>query len=263
MKIEQGTLLRGDKIQRFMLDIKTVAKRKGFLAAITAATNRIRRAVTSRVKLSFLYNYNKLLMSRATFLFQGNKYAYFLHTYNVTWRNERTVEIPIVKHILQGTSGDVLEIGNVLSHYFDVKHDIVDKYEQGNGVMTQDVTEMDTAKRYDLIISISTMEHVGWDEKPDHSALVDDPEKILKAISKLCSLLKPKGKIVITVPLGYSPHLDNLLESGRLKFDEMFFMKRAPGGRRWVEAAWAEVKDVGFNMQVPTANALLIGYLKN
>ena len=256
------TLFSG-KIQRFLLETKAVAKSRGFSAAIAVAVNRVRRAVTKRISFYFWYYYNRVLRSRTTFLFQGNKYRYLFHRYNVTWQNERAVEVPIVKHILQKTSGEVLEIGNVISHYITVKHDIVDKYERAKGVTIQDVTEIQTSKRYDLVISISTLEHVGWDEKPDHSKLEDDPEKILKAISKLCALLKQKGKIVVTIPLGYNPYLDRLLKSGRLRFDKQFFMKRTSKGGRWVEATWEAVKDIGFNMQVPTANAILIGILEN
>jgi hypothetical protein len=263
LAIEHGAILVNGKIQRYRLEIEGVAKSKGLLAAIVFVTNRIRRRVANKVRLYFWYNYNRLLKSRAMFLFQGDKYHYFFNSYNMTWRNERAVEIPIVKRILQETKGDVLEVGNVLSHYFDVKYDIVDKYERAKGVIHQDVTEIQTSKRYDLIISISTLEHVGWDENPDHSAFIDDPEKILKALTKLRSLLKRHGKIVITVPLGYNPHLDDLLKNGKLKVDQMFFMKRGSRGDKWIQATWNEVKTVGFNIKVPTANAILIGIVEN
>jgi hypothetical protein len=263
LAIECGQILPDGIIQRIRHEVKTVAKTRGFLVAILVVANYISRRAINRIKLSFWYNCNRLLLWRSTFLFQGNTYRYFLHKYNLTWRNERIVEIPIVRRLLQETDGDVLEIGNVLSHYFEVKHDIIDKYEHGKGVITQDVTSVETTKRYDLIVSISTLEHVGWDENPDHCAWVEDPEKILKAISKLRSLLKPKGKIVITVPLGYNPHLDRLLKTGKLMFDKQLFMKRTNGHARWTEATWNQVKVLDFNMRVPTANAILIGVLEN
>jgi hypothetical protein len=59
---------------------------------------------------------------------------------------------------------NILEIGNVLSHYFPVNHDIVDKYEKADGVINQDVVHFYSPKKYDLIVSVSTLEHVGWDE---------------------------------------------------------------------------------------------------
>jgi hypothetical protein len=54
-------------------------------------------------------------------------------------------------------------------------------------------------------VSISTLEHVGWDE------MTREPMKILKAIENLKNLTNPKGKIVVTLPLGYNPELDRLL----------------------------------------------------
>jgi SAM-dependent methyltransferase len=263
LAIEHSNIFLSGGIQHVKMEIQTVAKSRGFFVAVLVVANRIRRRTANKIKLSFWCNYNRLLKGRATFLFQGNKYHYFFHTYNATWRNERTVEIPIAKCILQENKGSVLEVGNVLSHYFNVKHDIVDKYERTEGIITQDIVGFQTSKRYDLIISISTLEHVGWDENPDHSAFAGDSEKIPKALSKLCGLLKPNGKIIITVPLGYNPHLDSLLKSGKLSFDKQFFMKRSSRGDRWVEATWDEVKDTGFNMKVPTANAFLVGILEN
>ena len=42
-------------------------------------------------------------------------------------------------------------------------------------------------KLYDLIISISTLEHIGWDEAPR------DDTKILRALDNLMSLLSENG----------------------------------------------------------------------
>jgi hypothetical protein len=113
-------------------------------------------------------------MSRKTFIFNGKTYYYFVHKYNTTWKNERAVEVPIIwdivrEHYRQGKR--VLEVGNVLSHYFRIFHDVLDKYEVAEGVINQDVVDFKPAWKYDLIVSISTLEHVGWDEEPK------EPEK--------------------------------------------------------------------------------------
>ena len=55
----------------------------------------------------------------------------------------------------------ILELGNVLSHYYPVHHDIVDKYEKSSGVSNVDIRDFDTSKDYDLVVSISTFEHIG------------------------------------------------------------------------------------------------------
>ena len=50
-------------------------------------------------------------------------------------------------------------------------------------------------KQYDLIVSISTLEHVGW-EGPHR-----EPGKGLEAFRNLVSLLAPGGVIVLTIPV--------------------------------------------------------------
>ena len=77
------------------------------------------------------YKYYKLVDKSTTFKFQGNDFKYFNHWYNTTWDNERTVEIPIIcRMIYENNNEDFLEIGNVISHYFNIDHDIIDKYEK-------------------------------------------------------------------------------------------------------------------------------------
>src|SRR4030042_2245713 len=141
------------------------------------------------------YYHYKCFKSARTFTLQGHTYTYFCHKYNTTWRNERAVEIPIMLKIVKNYHGEkMLEVGNVLSHYFSVHHDILDKYEKAAGVINKDVIEFKPSNKYDLIIAISTLEHIGWDERPQ------DPMKILGAIENLKNCLAPKGRIVVTLP---------------------------------------------------------------
>ena len=82
--------------------------------------------------------------------------------------------------------GDVLEVGNVLQHYGDVldvpTRRIVDRYETGPHVENLDV--FDITGRYDTIITISTVEHVGWDPPEPRT-----PGRSVEAIEHLASLL--------------------------------------------------------------------------
>jgi SAM-dependent methyltransferase len=142
------------------------------------------------------------LLNKREFQFKGQLYRYFYHPYNKTWRNERAVEIPICKGLLSDyNKKNILEVGNVLSHYFPCSHTVVDKYEKGSGLINTDISEYHTDKKFDLIISISTLEHVGWDEIPK------DPSKILKSVEQMKKMLAPDGRIFITIPLGYNPDL--------------------------------------------------------
>ena len=73
---------------------------------------------------------------------------------------------------------------------------------------TQKITKLlSKAKEAYKIVSISTMEHVGWDETPR------DPKKIPLALENLTTrCLAPGGEIVVTLPIGYNTYLDKLLK---------------------------------------------------
>lgn len=158
------------------------------------------------------------------FLFNGRSYPYFCRAYNQTWMNERCVEVPLaMEYVRPGLR--ILEVGRVLDHYYSFPHDCVDKFEKG--ALNVDVVDFKTDVRYDVIISISTLEHVGWDEDRN-------PEKIFTAIEVLKRHLKPGGKLVVTLPWGYNANLDAELIKGRRLFDEQFYFKMIPFGR-WVQ----------------------------
>lgn len=172
-----------------------------------------------------------------TFEFLGKTYAYFNHRRNQTRLSERAVEIPIVWDAMEQSRGKrVLEVGNVLSQYFPVTHDILDKYEKRDGVINQDIVDFDPPGRYDLIVCISTLEHIGWDESPR------EPGKILRALENLRNLLKPGGKLVVTVPLGYNQDLDRLLKNGTIHFSEQYCLRRLPDSNDWEVVNWEEVR---------------------
>ena len=202
--------------------------------------------------LCFIYKIFKLFK---TFKFQGRKYRYFCHYYNNTWANERVVEVPIVLEIVKKHhQGKILEIGNVLSNYFFINNmDVLDKYDGSKGVIKQDVVNFKPGDKYDLIVSISTLEHVGWDENPK------DSHKILRAIGNLKNCLSHGGKMVITLPLGYNPCMDKLIKERKIKFDEQYYLKRISKDNRWEEAEYGDVHNAKYGKPFPRANALLVG----
>ena len=165
-------------------------------------------------------------------------------------------------NIAKSCKGSILEIGNVLSHYFPFNHDIVDKYEKAEGVVNEDVTEITFSKKYDLIISISTLEHVGWDEDPKKQIMLNENQKIRQAIEKIRTLLNPGGRIAVTVPVGYNPNLDSLLNSGKPIFDKFFYLKRISKDNKWVETTWKDIENSKFNEPFPFANGLVIGIIE-
>ena len=109
-----------------------------------------------------------------------------------------------------------------------------------------------TNEKYDLIVSISTLEHVGWDEEPR------DDKKISKALKNLKNCLNPKGIMIVTLPLGYNQALNSHLKNGTIKFYEQNYLLRI-GNNSWREASWDEVKETTFGNPYPGANGLVVG----
>ncbi len=171
----------------------------------------------------------------STFLFNNEEYKYFYHDYNNTWCNERSVEIPIIKRIVDDADGEVLEVGNVLPHYFPSNHRVVDKYEKGLRVTNEDIVSFDSSSKFGLIVSISTFEHIGWDERPRN------PSKIREAISKVRMLLKKGGEAWLTMPYGQNEWLDKSIVSGALELDESYYMKRIGLDNSWMQCTLDDV----------------------
>lgn len=201
-------------------------------------------------------NFYKYQRGNKSFMFNNSKYNYFIHHYNHTWKNERSIEIPIIKKILDENHGrDILEVGNVMSHYGLIHHDVLDKYEISDGVINKDVVNFKSDKKYDLIISVSTLEHVGYDEK------IKDKKKVLKAIANLKKILKVKGRIVLTHPLGYNKNTDTFIEEGKISFEQVFLMLRV-STNIWKQAPLKKNLNIRYGDPFPGANGLLIGVIR-
>lgn len=155
-----------------------------------------------------------------TFVVDGVEHNQLLHLHNRTWRNERAVEIPLAIAFLDRQPGLVLELGNVLANYGRRGHRVVDKYEERPGVINVDMVEYRPVERFDAIVSVSTLEHVGWDEEPR------DPAKIPQAIKHLRRLLSPTGRLFVTCPISHNPYLDALIAEGTSGADREAFLMR-------------------------------------
>lgn len=210
--------------------------------------------ISKQIAIELLYYYWKI--TRPKFIFQNKPYFYFCHRYNITWRNERAVEIPILKEFIKNQQ-NILEVGNVLNHYLPFQHNVIDKYESAPNVVNQDIINFFPARKYNLIISISTFEHIGWDE-PEK-----DPDKILRTIEHLKeNCLAPNGKIIFSAPLGYNPNLDKFLADNRLNLAEKYFFKRISNWNTWRETDYESVKNVKYASPYAFANAIIIGVIK-
>lgn len=144
----------------------------------------------------------------ATVDWWGEKLPVFNHLYNCTWLNERGAELAVYLRWLDGNNGVDLEVGNVTGHYESIPRPgmVVDRYEAAEGIRNMDV--FDLVGTFDTIAAISTMEHVRWDEEPR----LDGGSA--EGIAFLRSLLTPHGRMLVTIPTGHNPPLDEWLLSG-------------------------------------------------
>ena len=157
----------------------------------------------------------------STFPWDGVRLRYFDHPYNDTALNMRRIEIPIVRHhmrkMLRGRGPiRVLEVGNVLSNYQDIAWPVIDLHE--DGCINEDITTYRPPEPVDLIVSISTVEHV-----------CGDPNAVLANIR---SCLAPGGLAVITIPPRYNKHIRRYLQKGILAYDRISAMRHA-GQNQW------------------------------
>lgn len=187
------------------------------------------------------------------FTFQGERLPYFLHRYNNTYRNERAVEVAVARWFLtREDNGRLLEVGNVLSHYGLTGHTVVDKYEPGEGVINADVVDYKPDELFDTVVTLSTLEHVGWDEEPR------EPEKVFAAFDAVRAFLAPGGRLLVTIPIGYNATLDDGLRGGRLTFDEEIWLLRTTRTNDWRECDREEALAAKYGHPFPAANALYV-----
>jgi SAM-dependent methyltransferase len=195
--------------------------------------------------------------AHGTFEFDGESYRYLYHRYKHTWLTERAVEVPIVQRLVDREAGArVLEAGNVLSHYRAQDHLVVDKYERAQGVVNRDILDLGDLGSFDLVVAISTLEHVGWDEHPRR------PERALEAVRELRAHVGPGGRLVITHPVGYNPRLDQALRDGAVPFSRAGALRRVGGGTCWRQVALDEAWATSYDFLLFTARAVVIAEIR-
>lgn len=195
-----------------------------------------------------------VLKPSRSFAYRGSSYRYCYHSHGASWMHERTVEIPIMWRIVQDAMAAgkrILEVGNTLSYYYPCQHEIVDKYDVWKpGIINQDVVDFRPSHPYDLIVSISTLEHVGWDED-------EDTTKFARAVAHLKRCLAPGGTLVVTLPLGYHPEIDAMCKAGTLPFADVRYLERVSWSNRWRETTRPVWKL--FPRPFPSIRTILIG----
>jgi hypothetical protein len=118
-----------------------------------------------------------------------------------------------------------------------------------------DVVDIDLPGPFDLILAISTLEHVGLDEE------VQDPEKPARAVAHLTSLLAPGGRLWCTFPVGYNDALDQRLREGRLGFTRLAALRRTGRDNRWEQIPVDDVWGISYDWLLYTAHAVVVAEL--
>jgi SAM-dependent methyltransferase len=195
-----------------------------------------------------------------SFAFRGDRHAYLYHRYKRSWLTERAVEVPVVQAIVdrhaRTPGARILEVGHVLGHYRRQSHLVIDKYEIAPGVLNRDVLEIDDLGAFDLIVAISTLEHVGYDERPR------DPDGPRRAAHALRERLAPGGLLVITVPVGYNPAFDAALRSGAIATTDIAALRRVGGRTRWREIDPADVWSAPYDFLLYSAHGVLFAFIE-
>jgi hypothetical protein len=194
-------------------------------------------------------------LAERRFVLDGESHAYHVAPGTRTWDNERAVELPVAWSELQrhGGSHGVIEVGNVLGHYFDTSHPVLDKYEHDEHVTwNEDVVAFQPPFAPELVLSVSTLEHVGHGESPR------DPAKFRQAIDAILGWLAPAGRLVFTVPLGYNPAVREYLDAPHALRTAVRCMRRTTLDNLWAQAEYGDVCDVRYDRPFPCANAIAI-----
>lgn len=187
------------------------------------------------------------------FTYHGVEKTGFCHLYNLTWFNERTIELAVAFDFLEGRKGSGLEIGNVLGHYRPFTHHVIDRYERASWYQKQiihNVDLFDVHGQWDWVVSISTIEHIRWDE-PER-----DPLGSIAALTHLRTLLAPRGRALVTFPLGYHPGLDEIVVDGRTGAERWTTLVRA-SSEEWIETPEPEI--IPYASRDQWASSLFIG----
>lgn len=187
-----------------------------------------------------------------TFSFQGREYEV-----RADAPLARMVELPVAwKWLHQFYGQSILEVGNVLSHWYDVSHDVLDRYEHSPAVTFHgDAAVWRPKGRYDAIVCISTIEHIG-EGKPDPGPHVFKP--LAAVYNMLLYSLAPAGKLLLTFPWRRRLEVDALVF--QLPWSTLGFLRRT-GKARWEEIGRQELRTVRYNQPYKKANAVIIGEL--
>lgn len=150
---------------------------------------------------------------------------------------ERQIEIPRALKLLEDHR-EVLEVGNVLRHHRqELKHTVVDLYESGEGIIQKDICEFNFKRKFDLVLSISTIEHVGFEY---------DDDRLRRAAANLWRHTADGGTLFVSFPLGYNGALQKLIDEDLINFDRKECYRRSDYLEPWEPCDWEAAIKMGY-----------------
>jgi hypothetical protein len=166
------------------------------------------------------------------------------------------VELGLAARCLRKQSDQpVLEVGNVVTRFglAGSDHLVIDKYEREPGVRNLDIVDFVPDRGYSLVLSLSTIEHIGFDEDEI------DVDKPLRAAEVLRSSVAPGGELLVTFPIAYNQTFDEHVRHGRLAdLDEIRFLKRVSADNRWEQVDLEAISRVRYGLPFPYANGVAV-----
>jgi len=123
---------------------------------------------------------------------------------------------------------------------------VVDKYEIFPGVINQDIEDFRLCDKFGLIISISTIEHIGLDDSPK------DLEKAIRVLKKLkTKFLEEDGIMLVSFPINYNEKISEMINKNKISNFKIFcFKKTDQKYNLWEETTYEEVKDIKHSQPV-------------
>jgi len=107
-------------------------------------------------------------------------------------------------------------------------------------------------KKFDRIISISTFEHIGFDEEKK------DPKKAINAIKHVQSMLAKRGKCVISVPTRYNVDLDYYFREYAIQYPARVAFYMRTSETKWMLSSREKVLKQQYGSPYPCANGLIV-----
>lgn len=173
---------------------------------------------------------------------------------NWLWRHERCIELGLGRYaVALRRPEDVLEVGNVLSSAGHFGHTVVDKYEKAPGVINEDIVDFTPGRRYGLVVCVSTLEHIGWDEEPQ------DPEKARVALRNISDLVTERGDMLVTIPVGYHRRLEDHCVSTDAPFDDVCLLVKQSRLARWQPQPIEARNGIRYGAPYACGNAIIVG----